>query len=242
MNGYVGHWGPEAEGAVDQVMRSGNTNAADLLRAMRSFLGDNDLMAYLAMMAVRLIELHRTIKLSGSLYLHCDPTASHYLKLLLDGIFGASAFQAEIVWKRTNARGTTGRWPRVHDVIFHYSKSNKFAFNSLKVSADITKMPHTLITGIDKNKYQTFELTAPGSTKNGESGQPWRGFDPGVYGRHWANNHSTMDAWDRSGLIHWAANSGFPRRREASVFDPKNRMVVVGDVWTDIDRINQTPF
>ena len=73
------HWGQEAESAFDGVMRSGNSDAADLLRAMRSFLGENDMMAYLAMMAVRLIELHRALKSTGSLYLHCDPTASHYL-------------------------------------------------------------------------------------------------------------------------------------------------------------------
>lgn len=94
------HWGQEAEGAVDQVMRSGNTNAADLLRAMRSFLGENDMMAYIAMMSVRLLELHRVLKPSGSLYLHCDPTANHYLKLLLDAIFGIENFRTEIVWKR----------------------------------------------------------------------------------------------------------------------------------------------
>ena len=82
-------------------MRSGNTDAADMLRAMRSFLGENDMMAYLAMMAVRLIELHRVLKPTGSLYLHCDPTASHYLKILLDGIFGPHKFRNEIIWKRT---------------------------------------------------------------------------------------------------------------------------------------------
>src|SRR5665213_2709019 len=86
------HWGQEAEDAFDQVMRSGNTNAADMLRAMRSALGENDMMAYLAMMAVRLLELHRTLKPTGSLYLHCDPTASHYLKLVLDMVFGATQF------------------------------------------------------------------------------------------------------------------------------------------------------
>jgi site-specific DNA-methyltransferase (adenine-specific) len=90
------HWGQEAEDAFDQVLRSGNTNAADLLRAMRSFLGENDMMAYLAMMAVRLIERHRVLKATGSLYLHCDPTASHYLKLLLDSIFGPVSFLNEI--------------------------------------------------------------------------------------------------------------------------------------------------
>lgn len=81
------HWGESAEHAFDAVMGSGNTDAAELLRAMRSFLHENDLMAYLAMMAVRLIQLYRVLKPTGSIYLHCDPTASHYLKLLLDAIF-----------------------------------------------------------------------------------------------------------------------------------------------------------
>jgi adenine specific DNA methylase Mod len=92
------HWNDHAEDAFDQVARSGNTKAFDLLNAMRGFLGENDMMAYLAMMAIRLIELHRVLKPTGSLYLHCDPTASHYLKLLLDGVFGAEKYGNEIVW------------------------------------------------------------------------------------------------------------------------------------------------
>jgi len=82
------HWNDSAEEAFGEVIRSGNAAAATMLRAMRSFLGDNDMMAYLAMMAVRLLELHRVLKPTGSLYLHCDPTASHYLKILLDAVFG----------------------------------------------------------------------------------------------------------------------------------------------------------
>src|SRR5919206_2886600 len=82
------HWNETAERAFDEVINSGNTDAAEMLRAMRSFLKENDMMAYLAMMAVRLLELHRVLKPTGSLYLHCDPTASHYLKILLDGMFG----------------------------------------------------------------------------------------------------------------------------------------------------------
>ena len=86
------HWNDAAEQAFDEVMRSGNTDAAEMLRAMRSFLKENDMMAYLTMMAVRLIELHRVLKPTGSLYLHCDPTASHYLKILLDAVFGPKSF------------------------------------------------------------------------------------------------------------------------------------------------------
>src|SRR5262249_29615836 len=156
-----------------------------------------------------LVEMQRVLRPGGSLYLHCDPTASHYLKVMLDGVFGPESFVSEISWRRTNARGTTGRWPRLHDIILQFAKG-KPCFNSLKVKADRAKLPHTLITGTDGEKYQTFELTAPGTTKTGESGRPWRGFDPNKYGRHWANNHAQMKAWDSAGLIHWPSNGGFP--------------------------------
>src|SRR5665213_2464060 len=126
------HWGQEAEDAFDQVLRSGNTNAADLLRAMRSFLGENDMMAYLAMMAVRLLELHRVLKPTGSLYLHCDPTASHYLKILLDAIFGKLNFRNEIVWRRAMPKWHAySRFPSTHDVILSYNKGSTSLWNAL---------------------------------------------------------------------------------------------------------------
>lgn len=103
------HWNPTAERAFDEVIHSGNTDAAEMLRAMRSFLKENDMMAYLAMMAVRLLELHRVLKPTGSLYLHCDPTASHYLKILLDAVFGVRNCRNEIVWKRSTSHGNVGR-------------------------------------------------------------------------------------------------------------------------------------
>jgi site-specific DNA-methyltransferase (adenine-specific) len=101
-------------------------------------------------------------------------------------------------------------------------------------------MPHTLVIAADGQKYQTYELTAPGATKEGESGKPWRGFDPTKYSRHWGNNHRVMDEWDAAGLIHWPKDGGFPRRRAEEPFAPDDREVTVGDVWTDVDRLNQT--
>lgn len=131
------HWGQEAEGAFDGVMRSGNTAAADLLRAMRGFLGDNDMMAYLAMMAVRLVELHRVLKDSGSLYLHCDPAASHYLKTLLDAIFRSERFRNEIVWKRSVGKGDVRRrFGSNHDVILYYAKGPETFFQSQYLAAN----------------------------------------------------------------------------------------------------------
>jgi site-specific DNA-methyltransferase (adenine-specific) len=125
------HWGQEAEDAFDQVLHSGNTNAADLLRAMRSFLGENDMMAYLAMMAVRLIQLHRVLKPTGSLYLHCDPTASHYLKIVLDSIFGPNNFRNEIIWKRSTSHGNVSRafGSLTDTILFYSSDSGKYVWN-----------------------------------------------------------------------------------------------------------------
>jgi DNA modification methylase len=122
------HWNEHAERAFEEVLRSGNTDVSEMLRAMRSFLKENDMMAYLTMMAVRLIELHRVLKPTGSLYLHCDPTASHYLKLLLDAIFGKKNFRREIIWRSGWVSGfktAAKNWVRNHDVIFYYVKDEQ---------------------------------------------------------------------------------------------------------------------
>jgi site-specific DNA-methyltransferase (adenine-specific) len=234
------HWGSESEDAYHDLVMRGPEPLVTLIQTLRAFLGSNDMMAYLTMMAPRLVELHRVLKITGSIYLHCDPTASHYLKLFMDAIFGPMRFKNELIWKRHNARSTDQRWPRVHDVLLFYTKSDTFTFHPVLVAGDKAKMPHTLITGADGQKYQTYELTAPGVTKAGESGAAWRGFDPSTMGRHWANVHATMDQWDDEGLIHWPKKNGFPRRRAAEPFVEADRVITVGDVWTDVDRINQT--
>jgi DNA modification methylase len=131
------HWNEPAERAFDEVMQSGNSDAAEMLRAMRSFLKENDTMAYLTMMAVRLIELHRVLKPTCSLYLHCDPTASHYLKILLDAVLGPTNFGNEIIWKRKNAKGLAfTRFACDHDVILHYTKSEKWIWNPQYIAHD----------------------------------------------------------------------------------------------------------
>jgi len=230
-------WSIEAERACLQLIEGGG-RVSQAMQAFRSFLGNSDMMAYLAMMTPRLVELRRVMKSSATIYLHCDPTASHYLKIIMDAIFGPENFRNEIVWRRTNARSTDKRWPRVHDVILMYSKTDTFFFKSLQVKADKGKLPHTLIT-VKGVKYQTYELTGPGATKEGDSGKPWRGFDPTKFGRHWGNAHEVMDAWADEGLIHFAKD-GFPRRRDSEPFKEDDRVVTVADVWTDIDRINQS--
>lgn len=123
------HWNESAERAFDEVVTGAHSDASIMLRAMRSALGENDMMAYLAMMAVRLIELHRVLKPIGSLYLHCDPTASHYLKILLDSVFGPKRFQNEIIWKRTTAHSSAKRFAPIHDVILFGSKTERKVWN-----------------------------------------------------------------------------------------------------------------
>ncbi len=157
------HWGDEARAAYDDVVRGDRPRLAELLQALRAFLGQNDMMAYLTMMAVRLTELHRVLKPTGSLYLHCDPTASHYLKLVLDAIFGAVNFRNELVWKRFNFHADAKRFGRVTDRIFFYTKGPIFTFNQLKVPFSdeyiSSKFVHSDKEG---RKYRLDNLNPPG--------------------------------------------------------------------------------
>jgi site-specific DNA-methyltransferase (adenine-specific) len=162
------HWNDKAEDAFDQVVRSGNTDAAELLRAMRGFLGANDMMAYLAMMAIRLIELHRVLKATGSLYLHCDPTASHYLKLLLDAVFGADKFRSEISWRRQSAHNDAAQgrqqYGNVRDIIFFYTKSDTWTWNWQYTPYDetYTNSFYRHVEPETGRRYRLGDITAPG--------------------------------------------------------------------------------
>ncbi len=222
------HWGDEAEMAFQDVRRSGHTDVATMLEAMRSFLGTNDMMAYLAMMAVRLIELHRVLKPTGSLYLHCDPTASHYLKIVLDAVFGATAFRSELIWKRTAAHSASKRWADVHDTLLFYTKSSTYLWN--KTYTDYEEKYKARFRNVDPDgrRWMDDNLTAPG-LRNGDSGADWRGFNPSDKGNHWkvpasevvellgaeaAASLSTtqkLEVLEQHGLIHWPKSGGFPR-------------------------------
>ena len=242
------HWGPEAEEAFDQVIRSGNTHAADLLRALRSFLGGNDMMAYLAMMAIRLIELHRVLKSTGSLYLHCDPTASHYLKMILDAVFGPTNFKSEIIWKENaRARARAKRYGPVHDVILFYTRSGEFTWTN-------PRMPHA--EGYIEKHFRTKDeatgkffspITLTGSgIRYGESGKPWKGIDPTKVGRHWAmpgdimeelgisggSVQDRLDMLEAAGRVFWPKSEDGTPRLKWFTSDLKGQ--AVSDIWTDI--------
>ncbi len=180
------HWNASAENAFDEVMKSDNSDAAEMLRAMRSFLKENDMMAYLAMMAVRLLELHRVLKLTGSLYLHCDPVASHYLKILLDAIFGAKNFRSEIIWRRSAAHNKLSRqYGPIHDTVLFFAKSNDVYFKPGATPYTRQYIKKMFRHSDERGAFRLNELTGSG-TRTGDSGKPWRKYDPTTKGRHWA--------------------------------------------------------
>jgi site-specific DNA-methyltransferase (adenine-specific) len=246
------HWNDKAEAAFHDVMTSGNTDVAELLRAMRGFLKENDMMAYLAMMAVRLIELHRVLKPTGSLYLHCDPTASHYLKLLLDGVFGAGHYRSEIIWKRTSSHNSAKRWGPVHDTIFHFVKNDRSVWNAVFESYDEKYLDRFYRFEDERGRFRIGDLTGAG-TRNGDSGKPWRNYDPTSSGRHWAiptgairragingdfetlAPQDKLDRLDSMGLIYWPPKGVVPQFKRYLETD---RGAPVQDIITDIGPIS----
>ena len=178
-------WNMESELAYRDVIAREAGKVGELLAAMRAFLGQNDMMAYLTMMAQRLVELHRVLKPTGSIYLHCDPTASHYLKLLLDAVFGADNFRNEIVWRRTNAHNNSRVYGRIHDTILFYSKSGKYFFNP-QVRPYSKGYVESMFRYEDTNGvYRRADATAS-EIRSGDSGQSWKDYNPTNAGRHWA--------------------------------------------------------
>ncbi|MDP3341079.1 DNA methyltransferase [Frigidibacter sp.] len=232
------HWNDSAEEAFGEVMRGGNAAASTMLRAMRSFLGDNDMMAYLAMMAVRLIELHRVLKPTGSLYLHCDPTASHYLKVLLDAVFGAKFFRNEIVWKRTFSHGDPkGKFGDITDKIFFYTKTNKYLFHPQfsVVSAEKAEKIYRS-KDADGRRWQSVTLRSPSPRPNLH--YPYTASNGVTYQPHpngWSCNLERMQTYDAEGRLHFPLNpSGAMRLKMYADESAGHR---VQNLWEDIPPI-----
>jgi site-specific DNA-methyltransferase (adenine-specific) len=234
------HWNDHAEDAFDTVMHSGLTGASELLRAIRAALGENDMMAYLAMMAVRLIELHRVLKRTGSIYLHCDPTASHYLKLLLDGVFGPEKYRNEITWKRTTTHSDSKTWSKVADTILFYTKGREFTWNTPRephgqeyLSA---KYRHDDKDG--RGVYRLDNMVSPNPRPN--MMYEWLGFPSPQMG--WRYQPATMQRLNDEGRIWYPLNADgtFATTKRPQLKRYLNEMQggVQGTVWTDISPIN----
>ena len=212
--GDTWHWDEQAARSFEETVEAGG-QVAESMRAFRQILGSNDMLAYLSMMAPRLVELRRVLKETGSLFLHCDPTASHYLKIVLDSIFGPINFRNEIVWRRTGSHNSSKRFGPLHDTLLFYSKSSPYFFKSVYrpyLKGHIEGYFNQEDSG---GKFWTNALTGSG-IRHGLSGKPWHGYNPTNAGRHWAipgkiardlgidedmSTQEKLDALDRAGFI-----------------------------------------
>jgi len=225
------HWGEQAEREFAELLHQGNTDVSEMIQSLRRFLNESDMMAYLVMMANRLVELHRVLKSSGSLYLHCDPTASHYLKIVLDTVFGAVNFQNEIIWKRSAAHGGAVSYNDIHDVILYYSKSEKPTWNSPRAPFDESYL-ESHYSNIDENgrRYQLVSAHGAGD------GVPRKFGDKVIAppaGRHWMSQEH-IDKMTAEGRVVFT-KSGMPRYKR---YLDESDGVPLGSVWDDIFPIN----
>jgi len=230
------NWADAAQTYAEFVDTCPNTAVVEMVEALHSFLKNSPMMAYLAMMAPRLVELHRVLKPTGSLYLHCDPTASHYLRMILDGIFGQKNFRNEMIWPRTNAHNiASNHFSRVHDTIFFYSKTDDYTWNHQYGEFSPQQLeryfpdPETgrLITGQD--------LTMTGNkTRNFE----WRGSKPPA-NRGWGLSLEELEKLWADGMI-LKKKDGSPRLDGRKVFLDEKKGKPTSDIWMDIERVGNT--
>jgi len=211
---------------------------------------------YLTFMSVRLIELHRVLKPNGSIYLHCDDTAVHYLKGIMDALFGWQYLRAEIVWRRTSAHNDSRTFGRVTDRILFYSGQARINVDDVRVPLDPDYVRQTYSREDERGVYRLGDLTAP-RIGTGETGQPWRGHDPNKSGRQWnapLRGHyaawieeavipgyrgitsplARLDALDEAGLIHHPPEGGIPRLKRYLESNPGQ---APSALWTDINPV-----
>ena len=192
------------------------------------------LMAYLIYMVQRLLYMKTLLRQTGSLYLHCDPTASHYIKVMMDGIFGHNNFRNEIIWKRTSAHSSSKRYGPIHDTILFYSKSQNFTWNQQHTKYN-EEYVRQFYRNVDENgrRYTLSDLMAAG-IRHGSSGKPWRGIDPSVKGNHWKFQIETLDKLDEEGRIYWPPKGKVPRYKR---YLDEVKGTALQDIFDDISPV-----
>ena len=239
--GDMWQWDEASARVYEEVVETGG-RVSQVLQSFRGFLGDNDMLAYLAMMAPRLVELQRVLKPTGSLYLHCDPTASHYLKILLDAIFGPTNYRNEITWQRTESHNTAGRYGNVADILLFYVQSDRATYNrSFHKYADqkysAQQMQRFRHVDDDGRRYKLENLTGPRPDSN--SGKfEWRGTLPGPT-RGWGYKKAQLEQWWAEGKIQ-TKKDGTPRMDGLKVYLDETEGKPLQNIWTDIPRISNT--
>lgn len=210
------------------------------------------LLAYLIYMVERLLQMKVILRPTGSIYLHCDPTASHYIKVMMDGIFGHQNFRNEIIWKRTGSHGGSKRWGPVHDVILFYSANDNYTWNRVFQEYDKQYLDDFYRFDDEKGRYRLVTLTGAG-LRTGDSGKPWKGVNPSDSGRHWAvpsralqgaypdrdlsklTTPEKLDLLDEAGLIYWPPRGSVPQQKR---YADENPGVLLQDIITDIGPVS----
>lgn len=235
------HWGPSAEATYAYLTNTARHEGripdpvSTIIAALRRGIGENQVMAYLVEMTIRLVELHRVLKPTGSLYLHCDPTASHYLRLVLDSIFGVHNFVNEIIWKRSDAHNDYGQGAkhlgRIHDVILFYRRSEAAAFNPIytPLSDKTTKQWYKHVEKDTGRLYNLADITGPGGAAKGNPQYEFLGVT-----RYWRYSRERMQELYDAGLIIQSKPGTVPARKR---YLDESKGVALQDVWTDIDML-----
>jgi len=234
--GDTWRWDTAAASAFEETVEGGG-DVAQAMRAFRTLLGPSDMLAYLSMMAPRLVELHRALKLTGSLYLHCDPTASHYLKLLLDAIFDPRCFRNEIVWKRKAGRGETNmaaiRFGVTNDILLFYARSPQATLNRQYRPSNPDYI-ESKFTHVDEagRRYRLDNITSPSPRPN--LVYEYKGHLPPPNG--WAVSRERMEQMDAEGRLYIPDD---PKRRiQRRRYLDELKGETVDSLWDDIPPIN----
>ncbi len=219
------HWDAAAAEAYQEVVEAGG-QPSQAMQAFRKLLGHNDMLAYLAMMAPRLIELRRVLKPTGSIYLHCDPTASHYLKVLMDAVFGAVNFGNEISWRRSNPKShITVNFPNCRDIILRYSKTDDYVFNVVYAEHDPEYVAKAYRYEDENGRYRLLPLLNPNKNR------PNLTYEFLGVTRVWRWTRERMEKAYEDGIVVQLKPGAVPQYKKY-LSDSKGRTIT--DSWSDI--------
>ncbi|MDH6061331.1 DNA methyltransferase [Chrysosporum bergii ANA360D] len=227
-------WDDHANQALSEILTNYHglftKQCVDLISGLKKVLATGSLLAYLVSMALRITEIHRVLKPTGSFYLHCDPTASHYLKLILDAVFCSQGgdFLNEIVWKRTSGHSDSGRYGNVHDVIFYYCKSPKNTWNQVYQQYDENYIEkYYRYQDEDGRKWMSSDLSAAGLSGGGYQYE-WKGIV-----KLWRCPKETMEKLDSEGRIYYTRNR-IPRIKR---YLDESKGLPMQDTWNDVEAL-----
>ena len=239
-------WDEDVHPAWKMMIEDDYPSVHAVIQAVEACASENEA-AYIAFMAVRLIECRRVLKPTGSIYLHCDSHANSYLRMLMDAVFGAEKFRNQITWRRAVAHNDASRYGNITDTLLYYVNGTKYTWNGTVIADPKTsdQLAKAYPNSDERGSVRSENLTGAGTTQ-GESGRPWRGYDVTARGRHWApprassyaqwinaniipgyleieGIHERLDALDAHGLIHHPQKGVWPGLKRYAAADRGNQ-------------------